>query len=320
MNTRATLPALVFLLASLVFNARAIAGPHDAHEGHDMSEVEVPEKPATDAHQDHKRTEPSTLETPKSGKQDSGMEAMDMSGMQGGKAPKNARDPHAYSNGLQMQHEKGTGMGDKLFGSVLLDKFEYFNGQNSKGLKFDGEAWFGGDQNKLWPKAEGEREDNETGTTRLEALWNRTFTTHWSTQIGIRHDAWEGPSRTWVAFGIEGLAPYWFDVEATAYIGENGRTALRGELDYEFLLTQRLILQPNIEINVYGKNDEDKGIGSGLSEIEAGLRLRYEIKREFAPYVGISWHRKYGKTADYARAEGAETDDAQLVIGLRLWY
>ncbi|MDZ4097756.1 MAG: copper resistance protein B [Methylophilaceae bacterium] len=110
----------------------------------------------------------------------------------------------------------------------------------------------------------------------MEALWNRTFATHWSTQIGIRHDAWEGPSRTWLAFGIEGLVPYWFDIEATAYIGENGRTAFRGEIDYKFLPTQRFILQLNIEINIYSKND--KYIGSGLSAIEARLRLRYKNK------------------------------------------
>lgn len=119
---------------------------------------------------------------------------------------------------------------------------------------------------------------------------------------------------------MQGLAPYWFEVEATAYVGENGRSAVRAEASYDLLFTQRLILQPNVEINLYGKNDPAREIGSGLSDVDFGLRLRYEIRRQFAPYVGVSWQRKFGKTADFARADGKATRDTRFVVGVRIWF
>ena len=253
---------------------------------------------------------------------DMGMDMkMDPSALQGGTAPPDARDPDAYADGLKLDMVPGMDMADDdLYGQVLLEKFEYFTGSGSNGIRLDGQAWFGGDRNQAWIKADGGGSHGKPSATRTELLWNRTFKPYWSTQIGIRHDFAEGPGRNWLAFGVEGLAPYWFQVEATAYIGENGRTAARGELTYDWLLTQRLVLQPNVEINLYGKDDQDRRIGAGVSELEAGLRLRYEIKREFAPYIGIGWKRKFGQTADFARDEGRDIDEAQLLLGLRLWY
>jgi copper resistance protein B len=116
------------------------------------------------------------------------------------------------------------------------------------------------------------------------------------------------------------MALYNFETEATAFIGEGGQTAIRLEGDYDILLTNRLILQPTAELNVYGQNDPQRGIGSGLSSTEAGLRLRYEIRREFAPYLGVTWNRTYGKTADYASADGEDRSEARLVLGVRLWF
>ena len=129
-----------------------------------------------------------------------------------------------------------------------------------------------------------------------------------------------GPGRGWLGFGGRGLAPYWFEVDAAAYVGESGRTALRLEAEYELLLTQKLILQPRIETNVYGKRDAARERGSGLSDLAAGIRLRYEIKREFAPYVGIERAAKFGGTADYARAAGEDVKETRLVAGLRFWF
>ena len=126
--------------------------------------------------------------------------------------------------------------------------------------------------------------------------------------------------RTWAAFGVQGMALYNFEAEATAFIGEGGQSAARLEGDYDILLTNRLILQPTAEVNFYGKNDPARGVGSGLSDTELGVRLRYEIRREFAPYIGVTWNRVYGNTADYAREEGEDRSEARLVLGVRMWF
>ncbi|MBT8128902.1 MAG: copper resistance protein B, partial [Gammaproteobacteria bacterium] len=128
------------------------------------------------------------------------------------------------------------------------------------------------------------------------------------------------PDRAWLAFGVQGLAPYWFELDAAAYIGEAGRTAFTLEAEYELLLTQKLILQPRIETNWYGKRDAARGLGDGLSDLSAGLRLRYEIRREFAPYLGVEWARKFGETEDFARAAGLDPDETRFVAGLRFWF
>jgi copper resistance protein B len=247
------------------------------------------------------------------------MEDMDMASMQDGRAPADARDPDAYADGLESE-SRHLHMGGGYFGSIMLEKFEYYDGEGSNGFNFDGDAWYGSDYNRLWFKADGGRSRGDSSATRMEALWSHALTPYWDTQLGLRHDAWEGPARNWVVLGMQGLAPYWFDVEAAFYVGENGRTAFRAEADYDLLLTQRLILQPAAEISIHGKDDEARDIGSGLSEVELGLRLRYEFRREFAPYVGIAWHRKYGDTADLAEKAGEETEEAQLVLGFRFWY
>ena len=251
------------------------------------------------------------------------MQGMDMGSMnmQGGSAPPDARDPD-YSDGVSAGAMAGMGgmHGHSLLGSVIVDRLEQFHGDDANGQGIDAQAWYGSDLNKLWFKLDGERSDGRLGATRSELLWNRAFPTYWGWQAGARHDFGEGPGRTWAAFGFQGLAPYWFDVQATAYVGEAGRTALRIETEYDVLLTQRLILQPDVELNLYGKNDAARGIGAGLSDIDVGLRLRYEITRKFAPYVGVVWSRKFGKTADYARADFGQVEDTQLVAGVRLWF
>lgn len=137
---------------------------------------------------------------------------------------------------------------------------------------------------------------------------------------GVRQDFKPGDSQTWAAFGAQGMALYNLEVEATLFVGEAGRTAARLEGDYDILLTNRLILQPTAEFNFYGRNDPQRDIGSGLSDSELGLRLRYEVRREFAPYVGVTWNRSYGQTAQYARDEGEDTSQVRWVVGVRLWF
>ena len=212
------------------------------------------------------------------------------------------------------------GKDDPLLTKVLIDQFEKRNTDGSDPWVLDGQAWIGKDLQKLWIKAEVEKVNSETEEAELQALYSHAIAPYWDVQFGLRQDFQPSPSRSWAVFGIQGLAPYFFEVDTALFIGESGRTALRLEAEYELLFTQRLILTPEIEVNFYGKNDKGLGIGSGLSDVEAGLRLRYEIRREFAPYIGVNWNKSFGNTADFARDEGQDTDDLQWVIGLRAWF
>lgn len=244
-----------------------------------------------------------------------------MGTMQGGVAPPGARDPDAYADGLDLGHMPGMDMADDakhLY--VLVDRLEATKTHHQHGQALDAQAWYGGDLDKLWLKVDGERSNGRLGATRTEALWNHAIATYWGLQTGVRQDFGDGPGRTWAAFGVQGLSPYWFDVQATAYAGEGGRTALRLETEYDLLLTQRLILQPDVKIDVFARDDARRGIGAGLSEIEAGLRLRYEITRKVAPYVGVVWNRKFGNTARIARKADDPVQQVEAVAGIRIWF
>ena len=151
-------------------------------------------------------------------------------------------------------------------------------------------------------------------------LWGKPVDAWWDLVAGVRQDIGEGPDRSWLALGVQGLAPYKFEISATAYLGDGGRSAASLEAEYEVLLTNKLILQPVVEATLYGRDDPTIGIGSGLSEVEAGLRLRYEFRREFAPYIGYEWRRQFGKTADFARDAGEPVQDHHWVAGVRFWF
>ncbi|MDQ2991038.1 MAG: copper resistance protein B [Pseudomonadota bacterium] len=244
-----------------------------------------------------------------------------MKSMQGGAAPAGARNPDAYSDGLALGHMPGMDMADDaVHAQLLIDRLEAFRSSGSHGQALDVQGWIGGDIDKLWLKVDGEREEGKLGATRAEALWHHAIATYWGLQTGLRHDFGDGAGRTWAALGFQGLAPYWFEVQGTAYIGQSGRTALRLETEYDLLLTQRLILQPNVKVNLYGKSDPERSIGSGLSDMEAGLRLRYEFGRKFAPYVGVVYHRKFGGTARLANDAGKPARETRLVGGVRFWF
>jgi copper resistance protein B len=202
---------------------------------------------------------------------------------------------------------------------VRLDELEAQDAEDDI-FKWDLDAWFGRELDRLWLRSEGERSDGATETADLELLWGRSFTPWWTLVAGARADLDPGPERTWAAIGIQGLSPYRFEIETTAYLGEGGDTAARVEARCEVLFTNRLILQPLIELDWYGQDDAATGIGSGLARGELGLRLRYEIRREIAPYVGIVHAKSFGATADYARASGRDADDTRLVTGIRLWF
>lgn len=251
---------------------------------------------------------------------DSGkMGSMGHGAMQGGKAPPDARDPHAYAEGYGFGPMRPDMGDDDYFGQFLVDRLEGANTDEGSAVLYDALAWYGSVYNRAWLKADGER-DGEKSAARTELLWGHAVATFWDTQLGVRYDTGAGPDRPWLAFGIQGIAPYRFNVEATAYVGEEGRSAVRFETEYEWLFTQRLILQPRFETNLYGKSDPERGLGSGLSDIAVGVRLRYEIRREFAPYIGIERVQKFGGTADLARAAGNDAGETLYVAGLRFWF
>ncbi|WP_454734100.1 MULTISPECIES: copper resistance protein B [Cupriavidus] len=209
---------------------------------------------------------------------------------------------------------------DDIYYQVLFDRLEYVKAPGGSGLSWDVLAWVGKDLNRLWFKSEGSRLYGKTEEARAEALWGHAFATFWDWQLGVRQDFGNGPPRTWAAFGVQGLAPYWFDVEATAYVGSSGRAGARVRTTYDIRFTQRLLLTPEFEANAYSKADEARGIGNGISDLKIGLRLRYEIRRQFAPYIGVVWGKKLGNTADLARAAGERTTDKQIVAGVRIWF
>ncbi len=248
------------------------------------------------------------------------MPGMTMGPMVGGSAPADARSGD-YSDGIAGSPMDGLHMhGSAPLGMLLIDQLEAFHSRDANGQNWEAQGWYGNDSDKLWVRTEGERSRGKLEDGDLEAFWNHNVATFWSTQLGGRQDMGEGPKRTWAAFGMQGLAPYWFEVEATGYVGASGRTAARLRADYEMLFTQRLILQPEAEINLYGKNDPQRRIGSGVTDVQFGLRLRYEIHRQFAPYIGVNWIRRIGTTADYARQGHRPVLDRQIVAGLRLWF
>jgi copper resistance protein B len=203
---------------------------------------------------------------------------------------------------------------------LLFDKLGVAYDRNEQtSLQWDGQFWIGRDLNKLWIKSEGDRLNGSTDA-KIEAFWSHTISPFWDLQLGARRDFGTGPKRNWAAFGVQGVAPYGIETEITGYVGGSGRTALALKAEYDLLLTQRLILTPEIEASLNGKNDEERGVGSGLSDASFSLRLRYEVTREFAPYVGVSFGRKFGKTASYASEAGESRSERAILAGVRIWF
>lgn len=204
--------------------------------------------------------------------------------------------------------------------SGKVDQLEWRDAEGDSPRVLEAQWWAGYDLHKFWFKAEAERVSGEYEELELQALYSRAISPYWNLQLGARRDIKPQPQRDWAVFGVQGLAPYFFEVDAAVFVGESGDSAVRLSAEYELMLSQKLILAPELELNAYGFNDEEKGIGSGLVDAEIGLRLRYEIRREFAPYIGVNWQKKFGNTADFARAEEKDIEDAQFVIGVRAWY
>ncbi len=204
---------------------------------------------------------------------------------------------------------------DPLLSKYMLDQFEADSQENKTGA-WSGQAWFGYDLKKITLKTEGEFEDGKIEDAELQALYSQAVAPNWDVQVGFKKDFKPTPTQTWGVVALQGLAPYFFEVDTSLFFTEQGDTALRLEAEYELLLTQKWILTPEVEVNFFGQNDIERGTGSGLSDIETGLRLRYEVTREFAPYIGINKTTLYGNTADF----NDDASDTQLVIGFKAWF
>jgi copper resistance protein B len=221
------------------------------------------------------------------------------------------------------QHESKPVMDDMTHYMILVDQLEHGFDHPSDTLRFNGQAWIGGDFNRLWIYTEGtKRYDGALEDADVQALYGRLVAPFWDLQAGLRYfrPKSNAPSRGTAVFGIQGLAPHWFEVQAAGFISHKGEVSARAEVEYDLLLTQRLIAQPRLEANFAVQSARDLGVGRGLNDGEFGIRLRYEIRREFAPYIGVVWTSRFGQTADFARQEGEPVRNLGLVLGIRVWH
>jgi copper resistance protein B len=209
---------------------------------------------------------------------------------------------------------------DRVHSYWELDHLEARDADPGAALAWDARAWIGKDTQRLWLRSEGEQVDGWVHAADLEVLWGRSVSPWWDVVAGVRHDTGIGPSRTFAAVGVQGTAPYKMEVEATAYLGEGGRSAARLEAHYDTLLSNRWIVQWNAEANLLGRADPERGLGAGLATMEAGMRIRYEVTRRFAPYVGVVHEQAFGATARMRRDAGEPRDDTRVVAGVRIWF
>ncbi|HEX4024891.1 MAG TPA: copper resistance protein B [Steroidobacteraceae bacterium] len=208
---------------------------------------------------------------------------------------------------------------DPLLGYAVVNQNELRTGDGSSTYRWDAEGWYGDNLNSAWVKTEG---NLDTGTSALDEaeaqlLYSRAVSTFFDLQAGVREDFAPGPARSWGAVGIEGLAPLYWNIGAFAFVSDSEHLGARLEGYYDLLLTQRLILQPQFELNVYSRNDPRREIGAGFSDLDTGLRLRYEIRRELAPYIGVTYENRYGHTAALTRGQGAPIEQVRLALGIR---
>ncbi|HJU11211.1 MAG TPA: copper resistance protein B [Candidatus Binataceae bacterium] len=221
-----------------------------------------------------------------------------------------------------MQYGEAPVRDNSIFYHLLFDQLEGRTNGIENEFRWDGEGWIGTDFNRLWLKSEGFVERGRMTDGDQEALYDRPipFLRYFDVQAGVRYDLDSNPGRAWGAIGIEGLAPYFFEFAPTFYFSNRGFFAGRIEGSYDILITQRLIAQPQFELNFYSKNNPSREIGSGLSELDAGLRVRYEFSRKLAPYLGFAYTGTYGTTAVFTRRNRGNSDDPRFIFGMRVWY
>jgi copper resistance protein B len=209
-----------------------------------------------------------------------------------------------------------------VFTFITFDQLEgRTNGPNTS-FRWDGQGWIGTDFNKLWITSEGTVTNGITSDGDQEILYDRPIPhiRYFDWQAGTRVDLDSGPTRAWLAIGIQGLAPFFFNFEPTLYVRDGGRVAGRIPRLHDLYLSQRLILQPQVEMNFYSQADPERGIGTGLSDLDSGLRLGYQFSRKFAPYIGYTYTGVFGQTATFSRQAGQPTSAPRVVFGIWFWH
>ncbi len=288
--------ALLLTLPLLALTGMAHAQDHAAHSGHAMPMADVP---AAEAPSATASTTPAP-NVPADHAADAFYDPADMA---------KARKGLLYESG---------GMPNSM---LLVDRLEWRPGSGADGYAWEAEGWVGGDIDRFAYKTEGEGSfGGKADQAEVQALWSHALDPWFNLQVGVRQDFRPEPRRTYAALGIEGIAPYWFKLEGQLFLSNKGEASARVEANYDQRITQRLILQPAAEVNIAAQDVPELGKGAGLESVELGLRLRYEIVREFAPYVGVHWEKKLGATADYARDEGESADSLRFVTGIRFWF
>ena len=212
--------------------------------------------------------------------------------------------------------------GNSLNTLLIGERLEQQTHDGKDNLVWEAQGWVGRDFNKLWFKTEGhyDSENNDTEEFEVQALWSHAISPFWDLQMGLRHDFEPDVSRDYAVVGLMGLAPYWFEVDAAAFLNDEGHVSTRLEAEYDLRFSQRLILQPRMELNYAFNDDLEAGFAKGLYKSHLGLRLRYEVKREFAPYIGVTWEKSFGETANLLSARGLDNGEVSWVMGFRAWY
>ncbi len=318
-------------------NQAAPAKPADPHAGHDMAAMPMPTPapaPVADPHAGHDMgsmsmpAAPAQAADPHAGHDMSAMPGMAALPEEIGTAPAPAPPTDHAADAiwgaaaqapsratLRREH------GDFQSSFILFNIAEYQARKGGDGYRWEGEGWFGGDINRFVVKTEGEGDiRGPAEKAEVQALYSRAIDPWWNLQAGVRYDIRPDPQRAYATLGIEGLAPYWFKASGALFLSNKGELLGRLEGFYDQRITQRLILQPRAEIDFSAQSIPETLVGSGLTDIEVGLRLRYEIRREFAPYVGVEWTNKIGETARLARATGERPSVLHAVAGIRFWF
>ena len=302
------------VIGGLLFSASVFAQQDDPHAMH-AKDADVPSQEHTDDRSAARAMGHATMEHATSNHGDMQMQGGD------------ARDPHAYSDGYTLTEGPYALPGPRQlkladehrFWSLLGNRLEY--DADNDVTTFDLQGWYGTTYDRLVIKLEGDAVDGRLAESQTDLLWGHALNAYFDTQLGVRLDQYdEGTGREWLAFGIQGLAPYWFELDGAGYLSEEGDVTFAFETEYEFLLTQRLILQPRLELSASAQDIADEQVGAGLTNMSAGVRLRYEFTREFAPYIGVEMHKSLGETASIQRGLGEDTEETVLLVGFRAWY
>ncbi|MFN3423822.1 MAG: copper resistance protein B [Novosphingobium meiothermophilum] len=296
------------------------AGAPDPHAGHDMGAMDQAAQSDEAARMDH------STQTDHSAHMDHAAASAIPDSEVGNAPPPPVPTDHPadafWDRARMMRARAALSREGAFFGNALiLDRMEHRSRNGKDGYAWEATGWIGNDYDRLAFDTQGEGTYGEPlERAEVWAAWRHAFDPWWNFELGVRQDLGHGPDRTYAVAGFRGLAPYWFEVGAHAFVSNKGDVHLRIDAEHDMRLTQRLIFQPAIEIDVAAQDVPELGIGAGIEKIELGARVRYEFAREFAPYVGVHWERKLGRTAGFARTDGESPSQVSAVVGLRMWF